>query len=87
MFYLQTGSLGKILDLRNAKTCPSFKNLSKKSAVELKGLCTKAIEEQIRQLVQAEGQNTKLERKLRKQLQEVAAIDPEKANRKAERYL
>ena len=40
-------TLGNILDKRNPKTCPCFKNLKKKNSSELKMLCIKALEEQV----------------------------------------
>ena len=83
----KTDSLGKILDLRNTATCPSFKNLSKKPSEELKNLCIKAIEEQIKELISVEGSGTKLEALLRSELRDINKIDTERADRKASRFL
>ncbi|CAN0015531.1 unnamed protein product, partial [Ectocarpus fasciculatus] len=61
-------NFGEIRDLRNKSTCPNFKNLWAKSTEELKGLCETAIREQIKQLVDAEGPDTALERSLVREL-------------------
>lgn len=62
------------MDKRDPDTCPSLRNFSKKSSAELKDLCIVAYEEQIKQLVEAEGSNTKLERMLKRELQEVSGL-------------
>lgn len=80
-------SLGKILDLRNTDTCPSFKNLIKKPAAELQALCISAIQKQIAELVAAEGADTRLELRLRDEMKQVAKIDTERADRKIGKYL
>lgn len=59
------------MDKRDPDTCPNLRNFSQKSSDELKDLCIVAYEEQIRQLVEAEGANTALERTLKKELAEV----------------
>ena len=79
--------MGKILDLRNTATCPSFKNLSKKPSEELKNLCIKAIGEQIKELISVEGSGTKLEALLRSEMRDINKIDTERADRKASRFL
>ncbi len=39
LFFAQIDNLGSIVDLRNKETCPSFRNLYRKDASELKQLC------------------------------------------------
>lgn len=78
-----TNALGKILDLRNKQTCPSLRNFVAKSAGELQELCVKAYEEQIRQLIEAEGEDTMLEATLRRELKEVKKINSEKAEKQS----
>ena len=80
-------SLGKILDLRNPDTCPSFKNWIKKPAAELQALCISAIQKQIEELVAAEGADTRLELQLRNEMKQVAKYDTERADRKIGKYL
>lgn len=82
-----TKVIGNIIDKRDQSTCPCLRNFSKKSSQELKELCIKAYEEQIHQLIDAEGPNTKLERSLRRELQEIKSIKPEKADKQAEKLL
>mmetsp|Transcript_7127 Transcript_7127/g.10618 ORF Transcript_7127/g.10618 Transcript_7127/m.10618 type:complete len:268 (+) Transcript_7127:106-909(+) len=74
-------NMGAIVDQRDMSTCPSLRNLSKKSSAELKDLCVQAYEEQIRQLIAAEGPDTLLERSLIKELKAVKAINTNKADR------
>lgn len=61
------------MDKRDKDTCPCLRNFSQKSSAELKDLCIVAYEEQIKQLIEAEGPNTKLERTLKRELQEVCS--------------
>lgn len=74
-------SLGKILDLRDKKNCPSLKNLSQRSAKELQQLCLTALENQLEQLQKAEGEDAPLCNVLRKKMKEVKAVDCEDAER------
>lgn len=82
----RTDNLGSILDKRNGKTCPNFKNLNKKTSADLKELCIKCVEGQIGALVEAEGSGTKLEVELKKLLTEVKGVDTDKADRKAAKF-
>ena len=82
----RTDNLGVILDKRNSKTCPNFKNMKKKTSAELKELCTKCVEGQITALAEAEGSGTKLEGELKKLLSEVKGVDADKADRKALKF-
>jgi len=82
----RTDNLGVILDKRNSKTCPNFKNMKKKTSAELKEICTKCVQGQIAALVEAEGSGTKLEGELKKLLSEVRGVDTDKADRKASKF-
>ena len=68
----QTNYIGDIVDKRDQASCPCLRNFSQKSSAELRDLCIVAYEEQMKQLVAAEGPNTKLERTLKRELQEVS---------------
>lgn len=74
---------GHLIDERDESSCPSLKVMAKKSSQELKELCEKAIEAQIRQLREAEGEETNLEATLRKELREVKGVKPDKADKAA----
>ena len=87
IYVFQVESLGKILDLRNPDTCPSFKNLIKKPAAELQALCISAIQKQITELIAAEGADTRLELQLRYELKQLEKIDTERADRKIGKFL
>jgi len=76
-------NLGNLVDKRDKATCPNLKNMAKKTSQELKDLCEKALEEQIRQLKEEEGDDTELEVELRKELREVKAVNVNKADKSA----
>jgi hypothetical protein len=76
-------NLGNIIDLRDKNTCPNFRNMWKKSTEELKTLCTQAIRGQINALREHEGPDTKLERDLVRELQQISSINASTADRKA----
>mmetsp|Transcript_9940 Transcript_9940/g.16650 ORF Transcript_9940/g.16650 Transcript_9940/m.16650 type:complete len:213 (+) Transcript_9940:58-696(+) len=79
-------SLGHILDLRDKETCPCLSNVCKWPSEQIKAMCIKAYDEQMKQLQAAEGDECKLMRELKKELQEIRAVDPSSADRKASRY-
>lgn len=79
-------SLGKILDLRNMDTCPNLRNLSRKHSKELKDLCITAYTNQMKQLAVYEGEDVKIYRTLRSELNKVKSIDVEAAEREAKKY-
>ena len=79
-------NLGNIKDLRDASTCPNLCNLSKKTSLELQNLCITAYEEQIKQLKEVEGPDSKLETELRSDLRWVKSVKVEKADKKAASY-
>jgi len=82
----RTDSLGTILDLRDKTNCPSLKNMITKPSSELKELCRKAYENQIQQLIEAEGEDVKLVRVLKRELKELMNIDAKKADAEGMRY-
>lgn len=81
------GSLGTVQDTRDQNTCPCLANFKLKKSKDLRDLCVLAIQEQIRQLVVAEGSGTVLESTLKKLLKEVMAVNCEEADREADRFL
>eukprot|EP01038_Epipyxis_sp_PR26KG_P007112 gene7112-9706_t len=82
----RTDTLGRILDLRNKDNSPCLTNLSKYTSAKLKELCIKAIEEQIKQLREHEGDDTALEPILKDELKTVKNIDPASADKEAKKY-
>jgi hypothetical protein len=80
------GSLGSIQDTRQSSTCPCLANFKKKRAREIRDLCVAAYTEQIRQLVESEGEGTALESSLKKELKEIRSVDCEDADKEAERF-
>jgi hypothetical protein len=57
-----------------------------KPSSELKELCIKAYENQIQQLIEAEGEDVKLVRVLKRELKELMNIDAKKADAEGMRY-
>eukprot|EP01041_Mallomonas_annulata_P009471 gene9471-19666_t len=82
-----TANLGHILDLRDHSKCPCLRNFAKKSTEELKNLCVQAIKAQLAQLIEAEGSNPKLERRLKDELKQVESINAAKADKDAKKYV
>ena len=78
-------TLGAVDDRRSRETKPCLSNLREMPSSELKQLCIRAYEEQIKQLIEAEGPNTALELVLRSELKEVARVDAEEADRESSR--
>ena len=79
--------IGKILDFRNKKTCPNFINMSKKGSAELKDLLIKAIKEQRRVLVEAEGTGTETEQDLVKLQKWAEKVNPSASDKEADKVL
>ena len=75
------------MDKRPKGTCPSGKKLMKKDCASLIETLTLALEKQIEQLVEAEGEGTELERELNKELTWVGKVNAEKADREAAKKL
>eukprot|EP00584_Thalassiosira_punctigera_P019372 CAMPEP_0172554108 /NCGR_PEP_ID=MMETSP1067-20121228/53200_1 /TAXON_ID=265564 ORGANISM="Thalassiosira punctigera, Strain Tpunct2005C2" /NCGR_SAMPLE_ID=MMETSP1067 /ASSEMBLY_ACC=CAM_ASM_000444 /LENGTH=285 /DNA_ID=CAMNT_0013342417 /DNA_START=116 /DNA_END=973 /DNA_ORIENTATION=- len=61
----QGSNVGKFLDMRDHAKSPSFKNFAKKDSEELRHMLLRAIEEQIKLLVEHEGEGTDTEKTLR----------------------
>ena len=82
-------SLGHIVDLRNQSTCPCLANYIKKPSKELKELCLAALHEQVKQLIQAEGEANcrQLCDNLKKKIADIKKIDPEKAEIESKAYV
>lgn len=87
--YIQTSGddVGQIVDLRDKEKAPSFNNLARKSSEELQALLVKALEEQTRQLVEAEGKGTETEKELNKLLKWAKKIKGGKADKEAVKVL
>lgn len=79
--------VGKILDLRDKKTCPNFINMVQKSSEELKELLLKAVTEQKRVLIEHEGVDTQTEKDLKMLEKWVHKLNPAKADKEAEKVL
>jgi hypothetical protein len=79
--------VGKILDLRDKKTCPNFINMVQKSSEELKELLLKAITEQKRILMENEGEGTETEKDLKTLEKWVHKVNASKADKDAEKVL
>ena len=79
--------LGKIVDLRDKKMCPSLKNMSAKPAAELKELCIKAYEGQIAEIIKIEGkEDTPNIITLKKEMRHISRIDPDEADMEAKKF-
>jgi hypothetical protein len=79
--------VGAIQDFRDKATCPNFINMANKSAEELKDLLMKALTEQKRQLVEAEGKGTETEKELEKLVKWASKVNTKTADNKAEAVL
>jgi hypothetical protein len=79
--------VGKILDLRNHADAPSFQNYAAKPASELRSLLVAAVTEQTKQLVQHDGPGTETQKELSKLLTWAQKINPDKADKEAEKLL
>ena len=76
--------VGAIQDFRDKVTSPNFVNMANKSAEELKELLMKALTEQKRQLVEAEGKGTETEKELEKLIKWANKVNIKTADKKAE---
>lgn len=79
-------SLGKILDLRNPKKCPNLVNLSKVDSAKLQRMCLKAYERQMDILAATEGDDVRLLRTLRSEMREIKSVNPQLADKEAQKY-
>jgi len=80
-------SIGKLVDKRDKSTAPNFANYVRKSAEELQGLLLKAITEQRRQLVEAEGSGTDTEKELNNMEKWARKLNCSKVDKDAARAL
>lgn len=79
--------VGAIKDFRDKGTCPSFINMAKKSSEELQTLLIKALKEQQRQLIEAEGTGTETQKELENLIKWANKIKPSAADKAAEKVL
>jgi hypothetical protein len=80
-------NVGAILDKRDSTMKPSFANFVHKSSAELQGLLIRALEEQKRLLIGAEGQGTCLEKELSTLLKWTKGVSADKADKEAIKVL
>jgi len=78
---------GKIMDMRDDSTCPNFINMAKKSSEELKELLLKAVQEQTRVLIEAEGEGTQTEKDLKTLEKWAGKVNAKTADKEAEKIL
>lgn len=79
--------VGAIKDFRDKNTCPNFINMAKKSSEELQTLLIKALKEQQRQLIEAEGTGTETQKELDNLIKWASKIKPSAADKAAEKVL
>ena len=79
--------VGKIIDLRDKDKAPSFANLVKKTSEELKELLIKAIEEQLKQLIEVEGSGTETVKELNSLLKWTKKVKCSKADKDGEKVM
>lgn len=82
-----SSNAGHLLDTRDMEQCPSFKNYARKPASELQTLLLKALEEQKRQLIDAEGSGTSTEKEIDGMIKWAKKINPDKAEKEAAKVL
>merc|ERR1712194_642749 len=83
----QGGNVGKFLDERDHTRAPSFQNFARKSSAELKETLLKAIEEQLKVLIDHEGKGTTTEKELRVLNTWAGKLNCSKADKQAEKVL
>lgn len=83
----QGGNVGKFLDKRDHTRAPSFQNFARKSSAELKETLLKAIEEQLKVLIEHEGKGTTTEKELRVLKTWAGKLNCSKADKQAEKVL
>lgn len=79
--------VGTLLDKRDKAKAPSFANFSQKHSSELRDLLLKALKEQKKQLVEAEGTGTETEREIDQLVKWATKINPDKADKEAAKVL
>ena len=84
---VEGNDVGKIKDLRDMKSKPSFSNFLSKDSQELKELLIRAVQGQMIALVDAEGEGTPTEKELKDMLKWVNKVNVDKADKEAARVL
>ena len=84
---VEGNDVGKIKDLRDMKSKPSFSNFLSKDCEELKELLIRAVQGQMAALVEAEGGGTPTEKELKDMLKWVSKVNVDKADKEAARVL
>lgn len=84
---VEGNDVGKIKDLRDMKSKPSFSNFLSKDSQELKELLIRAVQGQMMALVEAEGEGTATEKELKDMLKWVNKVNVDKADKEATRVL
>jgi hypothetical protein len=79
--------VGDIMDLRGKEDRPTFANFARKSSQELQELLLKALEEQKKQLVAAEGTGTTTEKELNTMIKWATKVKVDKADKEAAKVL
>lgn len=88
VFVVTTGSeIGKIIDKRDLKTCPNFKNMAKKSSEELVELLVKAIDKQQKELIEHDGEGTTVEKDLKTLKKWAQKLNCKTSDKEAEKVL
>lgn len=83
----QGSNVGKFIDRRDHTQSPSFRNFARKSSEELKDLLLAAIEKQMKELIQHEGEGTETEKNLKALSKWAMKLDCAKADASAEKVL
>jgi hypothetical protein len=79
--------VGTIKDMRDKNKAPNFNNFAKMSSKELRDLLIKAVQEQKRQLIAAEGAGTSTEKELNSILNWAEKVNTDKADKDAAKIL
>lgn len=82
-----SSNAGHLLDTRDRTTAPCFANFAKKQSAELQELLLKALQEQKRQLVEAEGSGTSTEKGIDSLIKWCQKLNPDKADKEATKVL
>lgn len=83
----QGSNVGKFIDRRNHEQSPSFRNFARKSSEELKELLLAAIDKQMKELIQHEGEGTETEKNLKVLSKWANKLNCTKADKEAEKVL
>lgn len=81
------GDVGKFIDKRDHTQSPSFNNFAKKKSEELKEMLLTAIEEQMKALIEHEGEGTDTEKSLKVLQKWTNKLNCAKADKEAEKVL